>query len=90
MTQPPPVAAAEERTVWARHLQTPLRQFVATETGSAVVLLAATIGALVWSNVSPSSYETVWHTRPGTTSPSGSPAVHDDLRDLSTMSRDTT
>jgi Na+/H+ antiporter NhaA len=62
VTQPLPVAAAEERTVWGRQLQTPLRQFVATETGSAAVLLAATIAALVWSNVSPSSYETVWHT----------------------------
>jgi Na+/H+ antiporter NhaA len=61
VTQPLPVAT-EERTAWGRNLQTPLRQFLATETGSAVVLLAAMITALVWANVSPSSYETVWHT----------------------------
>jgi Na+/H+ antiporter NhaA len=62
MTQPTGVAVSEERTAWGRHLQTPLRQFVATETGSAAVLLAATIAALAWANVSPGSYETVWHT----------------------------
>ena len=62
MTQPAEVTAATERTVWGRQLETPLRQFLATETGSAVVLLAAMITALVWANVSPSTYETVWHT----------------------------
>jgi Na+/H+ antiporter NhaA len=61
MTQPAGVAT-EERTVWGRNLQTPLRQFLATETGSAVVLLAATIAALVWANVDAHSYETVWAT----------------------------
>ena len=39
------------RTAWARNLETPLRQFLRTETGSAAILLAATIGALVWANV---------------------------------------
>jgi Na+/H+ antiporter NhaA len=61
MTQPTQVATAE-RTVWGRHLQTPLRQFLATETGSAVVLLTATIAALVWANVHFASYESVWQT----------------------------
>ena len=51
------------RTAWARSLQTPLRQFLRTETGSAVVLLAATVAALVWANVGASSYERVWGTR---------------------------
>ncbi|HEV7907989.1 MAG TPA: Na+/H+ antiporter NhaA [Pseudonocardiaceae bacterium] len=50
------------RTAWARSLQTPLRAFLQTETGSAVVLLAATIAALAWVNVDSSSYESVWHT----------------------------
>jgi len=58
MTQP--TVATAERTVWGRGVQTPLRQFLATETGSAVVLLAATIAALVWANVDVSSYESVW------------------------------
>ncbi len=61
MTQPTQVATTE-RTVWGRHLETPLRQFLATETGSAVVLLTATIAALVWANVHFASYESVWQT----------------------------
>jgi Na+/H+ antiporter NhaA len=48
------------KTAWARTLPTPLRAFVRTETGSAAVLLAATVGALVWVNVAPSSYEGFW------------------------------
>jgi Na+/H+ antiporter NhaA len=41
----------------------PLRVFLRTETGSAAVLLAAGVAALVWINVSVSSYETVWGSR---------------------------
>jgi Na+/H+ antiporter NhaA len=48
------------RTAWARNLQTPLRQFLRTETGGAVVLLAATLVALAWTNVHASSYQAVW------------------------------
>ena len=51
------------RTAWARSLQTPLRVFLRTETGSAVVLLAAAVAALVWINLSVSSYEAVWGAR---------------------------
>ena len=51
------------RTAWARSLQAPLRDFLATETGSAVVLLAAAAAALAWANVDVSSYESVWHTK---------------------------
>src|SRR6201990_1679373 len=47
-------------TAWSRNVGTPLREFLGTETGSAVVLLAATIAALVWVNVDPSSYHRVW------------------------------
>ena len=50
------------RTAWARSLQTPLRTFLRTETGSAAVLLAATVAALVWVNADPASYERVWST----------------------------
>jgi Na+/H+ antiporter NhaA len=50
------------RTAWTRNLQTPLRAFLATETGSAAVLLAAVVAALVWANVDPASYERVWTT----------------------------
>jgi Na+/H+ antiporter NhaA len=50
-------------TVWGRSRQTPLRQFLRTETGSAAVLLAATIAALIWANASHSSYTSCWDTR---------------------------
>ncbi len=50
------------RTAWARSLQTPLREFLRTETGGAAVLLAAAVAALVWVNVDASSYESLWRT----------------------------
>jgi Na+/H+ antiporter NhaA len=50
------------RTAWARSLETPLRKFLRTETGSAAVLLAAALAALVWVNADSSSYERVWNT----------------------------
>jgi Na+/H+ antiporter NhaA len=50
------------RTAWARSLQTPLREFLRAETGSAAVLLAATVAALAWVNIHSSSYESVWST----------------------------
>ena len=52
----------EERTAWSRNVGTPLREFLGTETGSAVFLLAATIAALVWVNVDAASYTDVWST----------------------------
>ena len=51
-----------ERTAWARNLETPLRQFLRTETGSAAVLLAATVVALAWVNIDPGSYAALWRT----------------------------
>jgi Na+/H+ antiporter NhaA len=58
------VAAARfsGRTAWTRNLQTPLREFLRTETGGAVVLLAATLAALAWANLDPASYRAVWST----------------------------
>src|SRR5215216_5742920 len=50
------------RTMWIRNLQTPLREFLRAETGSASVLLSATIAALVWVNVDASSYNALWGT----------------------------
>src|SRR3954466_12147220 len=55
-------AAFTGRTAWARNLQTPLREFLRTETGSAAVLLAAAVAALVWVNVDARSYESLWST----------------------------
>lgn len=42
--------------------RSPLRAFLQTETGSAAVLLAGALAALVWANVSAGSYETLWGT----------------------------
>ncbi len=51
------------RTAWARNLAAPVRDFLSTETGSAIFLLAATCAALVWSNVPGAHYESVWTTK---------------------------
>jgi Na+/H+ antiporter NhaA len=71
VSESPPDAAESEspgtvlsgRTDWGRQRWTPLRSFLRTETGSASVLAGVTIAALVWANVSASSYDTVWATR---------------------------
>jgi Na+/H+ antiporter NhaA len=51
------------RTAWARNVQTPLRDFLRTETGSAAVLFAVAVAALVWANADLSSYDHVWRTQ---------------------------
>jgi Na+/H+ antiporter NhaA len=43
-------------------METPLRSFLRTETGSAAILLAAGVAALLWINADASSYERVWRT----------------------------
>ena len=50
------------KTAWARSLETPLREFLRTETGGAAVLLAAAVAALVWVNVDEGSYHSFWST----------------------------
>jgi len=63
MTEPDAAASPFSlRTAWARRLETPLRQFLRTETGSAAVLLAATLAALAWANLDPGGYAAAWHT----------------------------
>jgi Na+/H+ antiporter NhaA len=52
------------RTAWARNLAAPVRDFLTTETGGAMVMLAAAIVALLWANSPWShSYESVWTTK---------------------------
>ena len=67
----PDAAAAEarpersgwwRRSVWARDRSAPLRAFVQTESGSAMVLVAGIVAALVWANVDTASYDSVWNT----------------------------
>ena len=55
-------SAFSGRTAWARNMETPLREFLRTETGGAAVLLAAAVAALVWVNVDASSYDSLWGT----------------------------
>ncbi|MCO8307711.1 Na+/H+ antiporter NhaA [Streptomyces hygroscopicus] len=42
--------------------RTPLRDFLRTETGSAAVLVAAALAALVWANTAPAAYASFWQT----------------------------
>jgi Na+/H+ antiporter NhaA len=63
MTEPDSSASPfSRRTAWARQLETPLRRFLRTETGSAAVLLAATLVALAWANIDASGYAAFWDT----------------------------
>src|ERR1700757_4401311 len=54
--------AQPARTLWLPIRKTPLRQFLQTETGSAAILAAGVLVALIWSNVAAGSYERVWST----------------------------
>jgi len=44
-----------------RYLPPAGSEFVSVEAGGGVVLLAATVAALVWANVSEASYDDLWH-----------------------------
>lgn len=57
--EPTPTTAV---TAWSWVRRTPFRAFVATETGSSVLLLAVTVAALLWVAVSAASYDAVWRT----------------------------
>ncbi len=52
------------RTAWARNVAAPVREFLSTETGGAIVLLGAAVVALVWAN-SPwrHEYASLWSTK---------------------------
>jgi Na+/H+ antiporter NhaA len=56
----PPHSSGNTDWTWRR--ETPLGRFLRTESGSAAVLLAATVAALVWANVASASYQAVWGT----------------------------
>jgi Na+/H+ antiporter NhaA len=52
---------ATSRTPWTAQFSTPVRAYLRTESGSAGILAAAIIVALVWANLG-HSYESVWTT----------------------------
>jgi Na+/H+ antiporter NhaA len=66
------------RTAWARHLAAPVRDYLRTETGGAMVLLAAVIAGLAWANIDPDSYRSFWSTELEIRL--GSHSLTDDLR----------
>jgi Na+/H+ antiporter NhaA len=49
-------------TDWTWRRETPLSRFLRTESGSAAVLLGATVLALLWANLAGGSYQLLWHT----------------------------
>ncbi|MFJ7947851.1 Na+/H+ antiporter NhaA [Streptomyces sp. NPDC096354] len=75
-SSPPPFQAQSTHDPETR---TPLRAFLATESGSAAVLLAATVAALVWANAAPVGYASFWETHLSVTL--GSAGVSLDLRE---------
>ena len=58
-------AAVAESTAWGRSIAAPVRDFLSTETGGALVMLAATVLALAWANAASHSYESLWSTQLG-------------------------
>jgi Na+/H+ antiporter NhaA len=50
------------RTGWTAWSNTPMRAFLRTESGSALVLLGAAVAALLWVNVDQASYDDLWST----------------------------
>ncbi|MGO9974071.1 MAG: Na+/H+ antiporter NhaA [Solirubrobacteraceae bacterium] len=51
-------------TAWARNLAAPVRNYLSTETGGAIAMLAGTVIALVWANSPIShSYDALWSTK---------------------------
>ncbi|RAN97412.1 Na(+)/H(+) antiporter NhaA [Micromonospora saelicesensis] len=51
------------RTIWKPNLASPLRAFLRIESGSAGILVAAIVAALLWANIDVGSYEAVWRTQ---------------------------
>jgi Na+/H+ antiporter NhaA len=59
---PAPARSFVGHTAWTRNLAAPVRAFLATETSSALILLAATVAALIWANADIGGYGSVWST----------------------------
>ncbi len=61
----PETQSSEGSTAWAGYASTPLRAFLHTESGSAALLLAAAVAAMLWANLAPESYAGLWGTEAG-------------------------
>ena len=75
---PAPARTFSGRTAWTRNLAAPVRAFLSTEISSALVLLAATVAALVWANIDGDGYASTWATELSIRV--GSHGVTEDLR----------
>ncbi|MEO8518091.1 MAG: Na+/H+ antiporter NhaA [Dermatophilaceae bacterium] len=62
LTSDSSASSSSGNTDWTWRHETPLSRFLRTESGSAAVLLAATVVALVWANIAGASYRAVWGT----------------------------
>ncbi len=51
----------------------PLRAFLRTESGSAMVLVAGIAAAMIWANASDADYESFWHAKLSIRGSSASP-----------------
>ena len=60
---PVPDDAFEGRTPWTERLRTPIARLLRAEAGSAAILVAAIVAALVWANAGGDSYEKFWSTQ---------------------------
>lgn len=58
----PTTTRRQDTTRWSRQVAAPVAQFLRTESGSAVVLVAAIVVALIWANLPGDTYERWWET----------------------------
>jgi len=61
----PEVPQGARATSWAGDARTPLRMFLRTESGGAALLLGAAVVAMLWANIAPASYSSLWSTEVG-------------------------
>ncbi|MEV4416694.1 Na+/H+ antiporter NhaA [Catellatospora sp. NPDC049609] len=59
---PPRPGPPPRMSIPVPHVSFPLQRFLATEAGSGVLLLIATVAALIWANIPGGGYEAFWHT----------------------------
>lgn len=63
MSDAPPPGPSTGRTTDEQTTLSPLRLFLRTETGGALVLLAAALASVIWVNLGPGTYREFWGTR---------------------------
>ena len=63
MDPTPPTTTAATRTTLTAQVAPSVRRFLATEAGSAALLVLASVVALLWANLGGSSYEDFWHVK---------------------------